>query len=129
MNLIRKLFGARSKYDKNLPYSYEARIYTVAQAVEEEEDFVSCLSETICGLINHLMDNHTDPNQVRLFEIYVDRETPIPEACYMGEDGNWLPKEQLCELMTSRYGEAKTEHNCQFRDRDQTPVGPMNFTR
>ena len=125
MNLIRKLFGAKSKYDKTLPYTYEARIYAVEG---DEEEFVSCVSDTICGLIDYIMENEHNPVRTKLFEIYTDKEIPIPEDCFLSEDGKWLPKEVLCERMTSRYGEARTEHNCQFRDREQTPSGPMNFT-
>jgi hypothetical protein len=119
MNFLTKLFG--SKYDKKIPYTYQA----VINVVEDDDPVqVSYLADKICTLTNFLKKRQVDPETVTICEVYNGKETPIPKDCYMTEDGKWFPKTKLCQPMTSRYGEAKTEFTCQFRDRNNRICGP-----
>ncbi len=118
-NFLAKLFG--SKYDKKIPYTYQA----IINVVEDEDSIkVSYLADKICTLTNFLKKRQVDPKTVTVFEVYNGKETLVPQDCYMTEEGKWFPKTKLCSPMTSRYGEAKDEHTCQFRDRNNRICGP-----
>ena len=57
MGLLGKIFGPKSKYDKSLPYTSEARIRTF----EDGSEHKTYLSDTICGLVEHLERNGIAP--------------------------------------------------------------------
>ncbi|MCK5716464.1 MAG: hypothetical protein KAH77_03165 [Thiomargarita sp.] len=119
MNILPKIFG--SKYDKTIPYTYEA----IVNIMEDDDAIkISYMADKICTLINLLKKRQVDPKTVTMFEIYNGKDTLIPADCYMTEDDKWFPKTKLCRPMTSRYGEAKTDQNCQFRDRNNRICGP-----
>ena len=113
------LFGSR--YEDTLPYAYEAVIYPLK---EDDSIRISYVADTICALINFLKKCTEDPAGIKLFEVFRDKEVPIPETCYLGKNGGWLPKRQLCYPMTKRYGEPMNATNCRFCDRDDTVCGP-----
>ena len=69
MKLFRKLLGPKSKYDKNLPYAYEARI-DVLYWKGADLMYTYELSDTICGLIEYLDTNNINPEEVEVFGIY-----------------------------------------------------------
>ncbi len=119
MNFLTKRLG--SKYDKDIPYTYQA----IINVVEDDDSIqVSYLADKICTLTNFLKKRHITPETVTLFEIFNGKETLISKECYMTEDGQWFSKSQLCQPMTGRYGEPKNEHNCQFRDRNNQVSEP-----
>jgi hypothetical protein len=119
MKPLVRLLG--SKYDDALPYAYEAVIYPLG---EDDSIRVSYVADTICGLVNFLKKRREDPEGIKLFEVFRGKEVPIPEKCYLGEDGKWLPRRKLCNPMTRRYGEQMNETNCRFRDRNDAVCGP-----
>ncbi len=119
MNLINKLFGPQSKYQKDLPYTYEARI-----SVTENGEFTSSLlSDTICGLVEHLMRDGVDPCDVEIREVFRDRDSVIDRGFYTGKDGGWLPRPQLCQSFKSQYPGHISETDCSFSDRDNEVSG------
>ena len=119
MNFLTKLFG--SKYDKDIPYTYQA----VIKAIEDDDSVqISYMADKICTLTNFLKKRQITPDTVTIYEVFNGEETLIAKDCYMTKDGNWFTKTMLCNPMTSRYGDAKTEHNCQFRDRNNRVCGP-----
>ncbi len=113
------LFGSR--YEDTLPYAYEAVIYPLK---EDDSIRISYVADTICALINFLKKCTEDPAGIKLFEVFRDKEVPIPETCYLGKNGGWLPKRQLFYPRTKRYGEPMNATNCRFCDRDDTVCGP-----
>ncbi len=117
------LFG--SIYGDALPYAFEAVIYPPG---EDDSIRVSYVADTICALINFLRNRKEDPAEIRLFEVFGNKEVPIPEKCYLGENGRWLPRGKLCNPMTKRYGEPMNETNCRFRNRDDSVCGPYRLT-
>ncbi|MDM8561080.1 hypothetical protein [Candidatus Parabeggiatoa sp. HSG14] len=119
MNFLTKMFG--SKYEKKIPYTYQAVVNVVA---DDDSIQISYLADRICTLTNFLKKQHIAPDSVTIFEVYNGKETLISKELYMSEEGIWLPKTNLCHPMTSRYGEPKDEHTCQFRDRTNRIAGP-----
>ena len=97
------------------PYTYQAVINILGGSNDELR--VSYFADTICGLVNHLKKHREDPSSARLFEIYQGRQTLIPSWCYIGGDGKWMTRAQLCHPMTKRYGEPSKEGSCPFRFR------------
>jgi hypothetical protein len=119
MGLLTRMLG--SKYDKNLPYTYEA----VVNVLEDDDSMQVCyFADTICGLTDDLARRRENPRSVAIFEIFQGKKTLIPQTCYLSEDGEWLPRSALCCPMTSRYGEPSHEGNCPFRDRSTAVCGP-----
>ena len=57
MELTRKFVGAESKYDKSLPYTYEARV----PIIEGEDLYNYYFADTICGLFEYLEENGVSP--------------------------------------------------------------------
>jgi len=53
MSLLEKILGPKSKYDKSIPYTYEARI----RILEGSDEYNSYFSDTICGLVEYLHRN------------------------------------------------------------------------
>ncbi len=119
MSLIEKLFGPRSKYHKDLPYTYEALI-----AVTENGEITnSLLSDTICGLIERLQKDGVDPTAVEIREVYRDGESVVDRSYYAAEDGGWLARPMLCQSLKSQYPGHITETDCSFSDRDNEVSG------
>ena len=77
MNIFKKLFGPRSKYDNSLPYTYMAKI----MEIEGDEEVTSnYFADTICGLIDYLVQNELKPEQVALFGVYLKKEIPLEKV-------------------------------------------------
>ncbi len=131
MGIVRKVFGPRSKYDKRLPYTYEARV-DVLSGSSKEPMYNHYFSDTICGLIEYLDDNGIKPEDVQLFGVY--RKTLIPldaEHC-TDDDGDWLARPELCHSLEEHYRNSLAERykghvekeKCSFDDRNRKGIGP-----
>lgn len=116
-NIMETLFG--SKYNKKLPYTYEA----VSVIVPDDNDPVlrHWHSDTICGLCSHLKSINEDPAEIIIYEVFDNKETIIPANVFM-ENGDWLSKEELCNAHI-RYGSVGNEFNCGFKDRNPRVIG------
>ncbi len=120
MGLFSKLLGPKSKYDQSLPYTYEARI----RIFEDGDEYKTYLSDTICGLVEHLQMNGTGPDEAELYEIYLEEETLIPSSLLTDADGRWLAKKELCRTFSQHYPGHIREDSCSFEDRDRDCRGP-----
>jgi len=119
MHPLKKLAGSR--YRKHLPFAYEA----IVDVLEDDTSLrVSYLSDTVCGLTDFLIKRGEDPGSVQLFELFRGQQTAIPNNCYLGENGDWLPRAALCKPMTARYNETGQPNNCPFCDRKEPVSGP-----
>jgi len=78
MGIIRTILGPKSKYVDELPFTYEARVLVV----EDLEITNTIVSDTICRLVEHLLEKGIDPKQVEIREVYPDREELIDQALY-----------------------------------------------
>jgi len=117
MELLAKVFGVDDS--DTYPYTYQA-VVNVLDA--DDSILVSYFADTICGLITFLKKRREDPGRTRIFEIYRGQETLIPSQCYLGEHGHWFSRHELCQPMSSRYGESGREGNCPFQGRDHSVI-------
>ena len=120
MGILRKLIGPESKYDKSLPYTYEARL----QIIEGLDEYNYYLSDTICGLIECLDKNRIQPDEVMIYEIYQNVEEEIPRDLYTTKDRGWLFKPEICKSFQEHYKGHIDEEGCSFSDRDRKGIGP-----
>jgi hypothetical protein len=120
MNVLKNLFGPKSKYDNSIPYTYEARILVV----EGSEIWNSYFSATICGLIEYLNENNINPEDVQLFEIYQKQEFPINTEFCLTPEGQWLFRPDICRSFRKHYKGHIEEGKCAFKDRNRKGCGP-----
>jgi hypothetical protein len=120
MSLLEKVLGPKSKYDKSLPYTYEARI----RMFEEGDEYKSYFSDTICGLIEHLERNRIPPAGVEIFEVYLKQESPIDAGLFTTPDQNWLFKPDICRTFELHYPGHISDKTCSFKDRGRSGTGP-----
>ena len=126
MNIIRKFLGPKSKYDKSLPYTYEARI-DVLKWKGDEPMYTYQLSDTICGLIEYLNTNSINPEEIVIFGIYLKKEIPLNKKYCLSEDGKWLKRPAICKSLEDHYKKTLEEQykghiangECAFDDRDR----------
>lgn len=121
MNMLEKFLGPKSKYDKSLPYTYEARI----PIFEGEAEYNSYFSDTICGLVDYLHHNNITPDEVKIVEVYQKREAPIDGRMFTTPDHQWLFKPAICRSFEKHYKGHIRDHSCSFKDRDCRGCGPL----
>jgi len=121
MSLLEKILGPKSKYDTSLPYTYEARM----PAFEGSEEFNSYFADTICGLVECLDQNNIKPDEVQIFEIFQEKETPIDAKLLTAADHQWLTKPDMCRSFEEHYKGHIQESTCTFNDRDCKGSGPL----
>ena len=120
VGILRNLLGPKSKYDKSIPYTYEARV----AIIEGSEDYNSYFSDTVCSLVEHLDQNSVNPAEVEIFEIYQDREKGIEHNLYSTEAGVWLKREQMCHSFKQLYDGHIHPGGCTFEDRVFEGISP-----
>ena len=121
MGIVQKILGPKSKYDHTLPYTYEAR-----EPVLDDTDNYNCyLSDTICGLVEHLDKLEISPNDVEIYEIYQETEYPVDINLCINSDRRWLSKPELCISFKEYYKGHIEDGKCSFRDRDRNCSGPL----
>jgi hypothetical protein len=114
MSIVSKLIGPQSKYDKSIPYTYEARV----PVIEGEEAYNSYMADTICGLINCLDKNKIAHDEVTIYEIFEEEEKFIDHNLYVSKEGRWLTKSELCQSFKEHYKGHISDSGCSFEDRD-----------
>ena len=120
MSLIEKILGPKSKYDKSLPYTYEARV----RIFEGGEEYNSYLADTICGLVEHLHRNGIKPDEVQIVEVYQEQEFPIDAKRFATSGQQWLFKPDLCRAFEDHYKGHIHADTCSFNDRNDKGSGP-----
>jgi hypothetical protein len=120
MGLIERILGPKSKYDKSLPYTYEARICIL----KEGEEYNSCFADTICGLVEHLHRSGVKPDDAQIFEIYQAHEIPVDARRFSSSCGEWLFKPEICRAFEDYYQGHIHPDGCSFEDRDGKGSGP-----
>ena len=126
------LLGPRSKYDRSLPYLYEARVDALAgQAEEPLDSYYQC--DTICGLVQRLDEAGVDPGEVRLFGLYLGHELELETELCTNDRGAWLKRPFICRAIEAhyrvtldqRYRGHVADATCAFDDRDKQGEGPF----
>lgn len=120
MTLFEKILGPISKYDKSIPYTYEAR----SHILDGGDEYNSYFADTICGLVEYLHQRGLRPDEVQVFEVYQDRELQIDVALYTSPDREWLFKPEICHAFEQYYKGHIQESSCTFKDRDCRGSGP-----
>lgn len=120
MSVFEKIMGPKSKYDRSLPYTYEARI----RIFEGSEDYNSYFADTICGLVEYLHKNKIGPDEVQIVEIYQEKESPVDVKLFSTPDRQWLFKPDICRSFEEHYKGHIREDSCSFDDRDCKGSGP-----
>ncbi|OGT05418.1 MAG: hypothetical protein A2143_00150 [Gallionellales bacterium RBG_16_57_15] len=120
MGLFEKILGPKSKYDKSLPYTYEARI----RILEGSEEYNSYFSDTICGLVEYLHRNDIKPGEVQIIEVYQKQEFPVEAKRFTTPDNRWLFKPDICRAFEDHYKGHIQGNTCSFSDRDCKGSGP-----
>lgn len=120
MSVLENFLGPKSKYDKSLPYTYEARV----PIFEGSEEYNSYFSDTICGLVEYLHKNKIPPDQVSIFEVYLEQERPIDARFFTSADNEWMFKPDICRAFEEQYKGHIQDKTCSFKDRDRRGKGP-----
>lgn len=120
MKLFETLLGPKSKYDKTIPYTYEARI----RIFEGSDEYNSYFSDTICGLVGYLHQHDIKPDEVQIIEVYQERELPLEVTLFTAPDHQWLFKPDICRSLEEHYKGHIQAHSCSFNDRSCQGSGP-----
>jgi hypothetical protein len=132
MNVVTKLFGPKSKYDKSLPYTYMAKIDVLnGQGLEPVYDYY--FADTICGLIEYLYEHDIHSDEVLLEGIYQTQEYELAKTIFTTKNGDWLQRPELCRQLEAHYKKTLDEFykghiddgNCAFEDREKQGSGPF----
>ncbi len=116
MEIVKKFLGPKSKYEHDLPYTYEAKI----GYIDGDKDYNSYMADTICGLVAYLETKQISPDEVAIFEIFDDKEKQLDISLCLSADKKWLNRDQLCEAFKHHYEGHIYKGGCSFSDRDGT---------
>lgn len=129
MSLRERILGPHSKYEKDIPYTYVARV----QALEGMDDIINeYFADTICGLVEHLAAQGIAASETRMFGLYRKEEIALDLRHCTDADGKWLIPPDLCHSLEEHYRQSMeqqykghVEHgSCSFEDRDKQGSGP-----
>ncbi|HQN09933.1 MAG TPA: hypothetical protein PK569_20390 [Thermoanaerobaculia bacterium] len=121
MSIREKVLGPTSKYDRRLPYTYEARIAVAGVPGMTE----SWIDDTLCGLLEKLAAEKTEPADVTILEVRPEGEVPVDVAHCLGADGTWLRRPEACRVFEEHYAGHERTGRCCYRDRSREADGPF----
>jgi hypothetical protein len=120
MSILRDVLGPKSKYDRSLPYTYEARVaVTGVEGMTE-----SYVSDTLCALLERLGDERAEPADVTILEIRPEGEFPVLLEHCVGASGRWLRRPEACRSFEEHYTGHERTGRCCYRDRSRSTDGP-----
>lgn len=119
MELLDRIIGPRSKYNDDIPYTYEARVKII-----DDKEYNSFYADTICALVEFLEKKKIKPDGVDLYEIFKDKENKLNREYCVSDNGEWLSRKQLCVSFTKRYPGHIHANCCTFDDRERDVEGP-----
>lgn len=121
MPFLDRLLGPPSKYDRRLPYTYEARV-----PVAGIEGMVqSYVGDTLCGILERLDAAGVEPEQATLVEVRPEGELPIAMDHCIGPAGRWLHRPEACRSFKAHYGGHTDKGRCCYADRSREVSGPF----
>jgi hypothetical protein len=123
MSILRKFFGPRSKYIKEIPYTYEARVDEL-HGQAEEPIYSYYYADTICGLLEYLKKNEVVPEDVEIFEVYQKEDQRVRINFCVSKRKEWLERPRICKSLHDHYIGHIDEDHCAYRDRNRRGSGP-----
>lgn len=128
MDIVRKIIGPKSKYDKSLPYTYMAK----RQIMDDTGLCEYYYGHTICSLVAHLHALDIPPEEIEMFGIFRKKEVPLKMSLVTDKKGNWLSRPAICHALETHYQKTKDEiyrghhehETCCFDDRKLKGYGP-----
>ncbi len=123
MGIFRKVLGPASKYDKTLPYTYQARVDAL-RGLGREPVYQYYYADTICGLLDYLRQEGISPDEADLFEVYQGDQREIKKEYCLDANRRWLSRPEICNALREHYKGHIDEFSCSFRDRDRQGCGP-----
>jgi hypothetical protein len=119
MGILRNILGPASKYDRRLPYDYEASV--AVAGVPGMVDHYFC--DTLCGLLERLADECIDLSEVTIVENHQDGPMPILVEHCVDAEGKWLRRPEACRSFALHYPGHERAGRCCYRDRSRESVG------
>lgn len=118
MGILCNIAGPKSKYKNDITYTYEAKVVVI------NDEYHSFFADTICTLVEYLVENNVEPDEVELYEIFKDEEKKLKKGFCVSDEGRWLAHKELCVALTERYPGYIHENGCTFEDRQRNITGP-----
>ncbi|HHP7242798.1 MAG TPA: hypothetical protein ACFCUD_14065 [Cyclobacteriaceae bacterium] len=124
MSIIKTFVGPNSKYNKSLPFTYEARV----KALETDDTVINHFyADTLCALVDYVRISEIEPEEVNLFAVYQKKEIFIDSKPLLDESGKWLKRPFLCRSLEDHYNKTlkeqyqghKLKEDCAYVDRDK----------
>jgi hypothetical protein len=119
MNLLDRVLGPESKYDRRLPYTYEARVAGAPGAT------TSWVCDTLCGLLEKMAEEKVAPAEAVILEIRPEGEVPVPVPRCLAADGSWLRRPEACRVFEELFTGHEKSGRCGYRDRSREADGPF----
>lgn len=121
MSVLQSILGPASKYDRRLPYGYEASVRVVGVPGMVEHYF----SDTLCGLLERLAAESYGPSEVELIENRHDGTMSIAAEHCVDATGAWLRRPEACRILATHYAGHEATGRCCYRDRSRASAGPV----
>jgi hypothetical protein len=129
MSIVDKITGPKSKYKKDLPYTYRAQVNEIPDVHDVTSNY---FADTLCGIIDYLRENDIDPQWTTIYGVYRKKEVKLDTSHCVNNDGKWLERPDICHAIEKKYRETLDEiykghvekGNCEFEDRDRDGMGP-----
>ncbi len=121
MTVLERILGPASKYDRRLPFTYEAKV-----SVPGVEGMVQhYLDDTLCGLLEALDAAGASPEEARIVEVRPEGEFPVLNEHCTGPDGKWLRRPEACRSFRAHYAGHTDDGPCCYVDRSREAAGPF----
>jgi hypothetical protein len=121
MNVLGRILGPESKYDRRLPYTYEARV-TVAGVEGMTQSYIG---DTLCSVLERLAVERIRPEEVTILEIRPEGEFPVLLEHCTDASGQWLRRPEACKSFQAHYAGHVEDGRCCYRDRSREVEGPF----
>lgn len=131
MGAIRKALGPRSKYERSIPFTYEAKVDTLAGAGSEAL-YEYYFSDTLCGLVELMDSLGLGPDRAELFGVFRGEALLLENSVLTDEAGRWLSRPGLCRALEAEFAATQDRRylghvergSCRYEDRDRVGLGP-----
>ena len=131
MGILRNWLGPGSKYERDIPYGFEAQ----ADALDghgRTPALQTYYCDTLCGLVELLAAHEIRSDEVEIFAVCRDGSPALECAILCDELGGWLQRPALCRALESYYresGDARyrghlEQGRCRYADRERRGMGP-----